>query len=94
MSALGLIINGTSTSQALSYVGGRTAVVASATTFAGSTSLQVLGLDGSSWISVASFSNNVVLPLDLPAGYYRALINGTSALGVSVGLCTVDYNRQ
>lgn len=83
MAAKGVVLtSNNSTSAATSAVdwpGGRAVLVLMATTFPATCALQMLGPDGSTWISIngTAYSANQVTAYDLPAGQYRMNLSGT-----------------
>ena len=66
-------------------VGGQYGITCSATFGGGSATLQVLSLDGSTWISVLpAFTSSGFANIDLPPGQYRVLIATATAVYFTV----------
>lgn len=76
-----------------SYHGGRSAFFVFGTTLPTNVLLQLLGMDGTTWVTVASVSSAGITALDLPPGYYRGNLSGGSPSAVYAGLFTVPYKK-
>lgn len=63
-------------SNAFNLLGGMYGLACAATFSSTNVTLQVQGPDGSTWITIQTFSANGYAAIDLPPGSYRA--NGTS----------------
>ena len=86
-------VSGSATTDPITWVGGRSALIVLASAYDGTTGfLQILGPDGSTWIDInaSKFSANGVTSYDLPAGQYRLNL-GSSTSGLYASLVTVPY---
>lgn len=74
------------------YVGGRTALVLSATAYGGNFFLATQSADGT-WINIngTTYSANQVTSYDLPPGQYRMVSGGSSNVNVSATLVPITY---
>ena len=78
---------------AVTVVGGRYSLALSATTFPSTCALQVLGPDGSTWISLnaSAYSANQVTAYDIPSGQVRMNLSGGTAAALYACLTRVPY---
>lgn len=78
---------------AITWGGGRTALVLLAATYPTTANLQVLGPDSLTWISLngTTYSANQVTAYDLPAGQYRMHLTGGSVSGMYASLVSIPY---
>lgn len=94
MAAQGIIlmknVSTTGAGAQATWVGGRSALVVMGT-FPTTATLQLLGPDGSTWITMATPSTAGSTALDLPAGTYRMNLTGGSPAGFYASLATVPY---
>jgi len=74
------------------FVGGRAALVVTATSFPTALNLQLEHVDGT-WVNINSSTINAngVYNYDLPQGRYRMFLNGGSAAGLYASLSKVKY---
>ena len=86
-----LLSNAGATGNAVSWAGGKAHFVLVAVAGGGTTALQLLGPDGTTWVGVtgASSATSVSVPLDLPAGQYRAFVSGGTPSGIYASLLGV-----
>jgi hypothetical protein len=79
-------------STAVQWRGGRSALIIHATTYPTTCALQLLGMDGSTWINVSSnLTANGVTAFDLPAGQYRIHMASGTATAVYASLVSIPY---
>lgn len=60
------------------WTGGRASYVVCGSTFPTGLALQILGLDGATWVTVSTATANGITALDLPSGLYRAYASAGS----------------
>lgn len=86
-----LLTSAGATGSAVSWSGGKAHFVLVAGSGGGTTALQLLGPDGVTWVGVtgASSAASVSVPLDLPAGQYRAFVSGGTPSGIYASLLGV-----
>lgn len=84
---------GSSASQSIFWDGGRSVLAVTALVYApNALQLQLQGPTGR-WLNVgSSIVTNQLFPFDAPAGQYRMACQGSSVIGVSAKILTVNYN--
>lgn len=83
---------GSTAGQVYGWVGGRSAIVLSASQYGGGVFLQTQSQTGR-WVPVngTTYSADQVTAYDLPAGQYRMISNAGSSVALSATLVTVPY---
>ena len=78
---------------AVTWSGGRAALVLIATTYPTTANLQCLGPDSTTWINIngTTYSANQVTAYDLPAGQYRMHLASGTVAGMYASLVSVPY---
>lgn len=79
-----LVQNASATQGPFRLLGGKYEFTASATFSAGSVALQTLGADGSTYVTVQSFTAAHTVSLDLPPGQYQVAIVTATAVYANV----------
>ena len=74
------------------WTGGRASLIVTGATFPTALLLQILGLDGATWMTVQSVTANGVTPLDLPSGLYRAFASAGSPSACYAAIQDMAYN--
>jgi hypothetical protein len=88
----GFLVQGASATQGpFSLLGGKYGVSCVVTGTAGTITLQILGPDGSTFVTAASFTASGFATVDLPAGKYQVAI--ATATGVYVSVIPISYRR-
>lgn len=94
MAAQGIIlmknVSATGAGSQVTWPGGRSALVVMGT-FPTTATLQMLGQDGATWLTMATPSTAGSTALDLPSGTYRMNLTGGSPSGFYASLATVPY---
>lgn len=80
-----LLSNASVTGSATEWSGGKTALLVHGT-LATTNRLEILGADGSTWVTVATITTAGLTSYDLPAGQYRFFLNGGTPSGVYAAL--------
>jgi hypothetical protein len=89
----GFLVQGASATQGpFVLLGGKYGVSCSATFSTGSVALQILGPDGATFVTVASFTANGVTPVDLPAGKYQVNVTAP-ATAVNLSVIPISYRK-
>lgn len=91
-SGVNLAKNVTATTTAVTWKGGRTALVLSATAYGTTVQLQTQASNGT-WVSVnaTTYSADQVTPYDLPEGQYRINISGGTTTALYADLVAIPY---
>lgn len=79
-----LLTNAAATGSGVGFGGGPCHFILIAGSGGGTTALQALGPDGSTWIAVAGASSatSTIVALNLPSGTYRASVSGGTPAGI------------
>lgn len=87
-----LAANVSATTSGVQVKGGRGALSISASAFGTSVFLQMLHVDGN-WVNMNSnsFTQNQVVPFDLPMGQYRIFISGGTTTALYANLNMIPY---
>jgi hypothetical protein len=89
----GFLVQGASTTQGpFVLLGGKYGISCTATFSTGSVALQILGPDGSTFVTVANFTAGGVVVVDLPAGKCQVLVTAPAS-AVNVSVIPISYRK-
>ena len=88
-----LLLNAFATGSWLDWNGGRSSLIVSGSVFPTTLSLQCLGPDSITPVTVNpnNITQNSAIALDLPAGNYRMFMSGGAPNGIYANLVSVPY---
>jgi hypothetical protein len=88
----GFLVQGASGTQGpFVLLGGKYGVTCAATFGGGSVALQILGPDGTTFVTAANFTANAYAAADLVPGKYQVAI--TTATGVNLACVPISYRK-